>query len=242
MTSDLSKTVAIPRGRITDPSQVYVVIAAFNEDNALAAVVAPLVASSYSVVVVDDGSSDDTAKVARRAGAHVLSHPMNRGQGAALQTGIDYALQSGAQFVVTFDADGQHDHNDIASSIGALQRSGAEIALGSRFLGTATGLTMAKRLTLKAAIAFTNFRAGLKLTDAHNGFRVLTSNAARELRISQNRMAHASEIIEQIATKKISYIEVPVTITYSAYSRRKGQRISNVPNIIFDLLLRRFGR
>jgi glycosyltransferase involved in cell wall biosynthesis len=221
---------------------IAIVIAAYNEGEAIEDVLRPLVEEYSIVAVVDDGSSDNTAEVARRAGAHIISHPINLGQGAALQTGIDYALGRGVDFIVTFDADGQHNRHDIAPTVAALKRTEADVALGSRFLGEAIGLDWKKKHLLKAAIAFTNWTSGACLTDVHNGFRVFTRAGASKIRIRQNRMAHASEIVEQAVRRSLHIIEVPVTITYTAYSKAKGQRISNSGNILIDLALGRLFR
>lgn len=224
------------------PSDVYFVIAAYNEGTAIEDVVRTCLAHYPHVVVVDDGSHDETLDAAVAAGAIGLRHTINLGQGAALQTGIDYALKAGASHIVTFDADGQHRIEDVAPMLEALVAAGVEICLGSRFLGATVGMTKMRHMILKAAIIFTWLTAGLKLTDAHNGLRVMTKKAARLIRIRQNRMAHASEIIEEIARHKISYIEHPVTIVYTDYSRAKGQRVSNMINIVVELFMGRLTR
>ena len=190
---------------------------AFNEARAIGRVLAGLAAWPYRVVVVDDGSTDSTGHVAARAGAEVLTHPINLGQGAALQTGIDYALLRGASHVVTFDADGQHRPEDIAGLLAALAGHDADYALGSRFRGTAIDLPPLRRLMLRAATWFTRLTTGLDVTDAHNGLRAMTRAGAAHIRLRQNRMAHASEILHQIAASGLAYVEAPVTIQYSRY-------------------------
>lgn len=224
----------------TVPPGVFVVIPAYNEGSALGDVVRGLAGRFAGIVVVDDGSADDTATIAQRAGATVLVHPVNLGQGAALQTGLAYALSKGAAYIVTFDADGQHDADDVPRMIATLARHGAEVALGSRFLaGSSTNATRARRLLLKAATVFTRATTGLRVTDAHNGLRVFTAGGAARIRIRQNRMAHASEILEQIATDGIPYVECPVHIRYTDYSRAKGQSGFEAFNILVDLLMQR---
>jgi polyprenyl-phospho-N-acetylgalactosaminyl synthase len=218
---------------------VWVVIAAYNEGPVIADVIAGLRQTSHRIVVVDDGSADATADRAQRAGATVVRHPINLGQGAALQTGIEYALANGAEFVVTFDADGQHRAADIAVMLEALRKNRADFALGSRFLGTELHVPALRRLVLRAATWFTRVTTGLRVSDAHNGLRAMTRRGARVIRLRQNRMAHASEILDQIAASGLNYVEVPVTIEYSRYSMAKGQRSSELVTILLDLFARR---
>jgi glycosyltransferase involved in cell wall biosynthesis len=221
---------------------VWVVIAAYNEAGVIGRVVSDVRRRDYHLVVVDDGSRDDTAAVAAKAGATVVRHPVNLGQGAALQTGIEYALAQGADHVVTFDADGQHRAQDIAVLLAALAGSGADFALGSRFLGASIDLPPVRRIVLKAATWFTRATTGLRLTDTHNGLRAMTRRGADRIALRQNRMAHASELLEQIARSGLAYVEVPVTIEYSAYSLAKGQRLSDSITILVDLSAQRLHR
>ena len=189
-----------------------------------------------NVVVVDDCSIDLTALRAREAGARVLEHPINLGQGASLQTGLIFALERGADSIVTFDADLQHRPQDVQVLLSALRKTKADFALGSRFLGEAINIGLMRKLVLKLAVVFTRVMTGLKLTDAHNGLRAMTRRGAMALCIRQNRMAHASEILQQIAKSGIFYIEVPVTVKYTAYSVAKGQRLNNSVNIVLELI------
>src|SRR5262249_24409831 len=163
-------------------SGVWVVIAAYNEGRAIGRVLAGLGELPYRILVVDDGSSDATAELAARSGAEVIRHPINLGQGAALQTGIDYALTCGATHVVKFDADGQHRPEDIAVLLAALSARGADFVRGRRFRGAPLDLPPLRRLMLRAAILFTRATTGLDLTDAHNGLRAMTRRGAGYIR------------------------------------------------------------
>src|SRR5712691_6334769 len=223
-------------------AQVHVVIAAFNEATAIARVVTDVARAGYRVVVVDDGSADATADVARAAGATVVRHPFNLGQGAALQTGIEYALAHAAEFIVTFDADGQHRVSDISRLTDALVRERADFALGSRFLGHAPNLPPLRRVMLRAATLFTRLTTGLRVTDTHNGLRAMTRRGAAAIRLRQNRMAHASECLSQIGDSGLRYVERPVTIEYTAYSLAKGQNVRDAVLILLDLFARRLYR
>ena len=183
---------------------VWIVVPAFNEAQAIASVLADLRRTGYQIVVVDDGSADATAELAMQAGATVVRHPVNLGQGAALQTGIRFSLLQGANFIVTFDADGQHRVDEIATLLSALVLHRADFALGSRFLGQAANMPTSRHLLLQAAISFTRATTGLAITDAHNGLRAMTRRGAQTINLRQNRMAHASEILDQIAASRLN--------------------------------------
>jgi glycosyltransferase involved in cell wall biosynthesis len=219
---------------------VFAVVPAYNEAQVLGESVRALTSADLRVVVVDDGSTDETAAVARAAGATVLRHAINRGQGAALQTGIAYALRRGAEQIVTFDADGQHGAEAVPQLLQPLLEGRADVVLGSRFLDGQTRVPMFRRFTLKAAIVFTRAMTGMRITDTHNGLRALSRRAAQCIALRQDRMAHASEILDQIAAARLRYIEVPVHIRYSDYSRRKGQGSLGAFRVALDYLLGRW--
>jgi glycosyltransferase involved in cell wall biosynthesis len=220
----------------------FVVVAAYNEGQCIAGVVTELRAQYPNVVVVDDGSSDDTGERAREAGAWVLTHLINRGQGAALQTGISYALARGANLIVTFDADGQHDVADIAALLDPISRGEVEISLGSRFLEKRSVMPASRRVVLFFAVLFMRMTARARLTDAHNGLRAFSRRAAQQLDLKLDRMAHASEIVEQVVSSGLPYTEVPVRVRYTDYSLRKGQRNSAALRVAFDYLMARLIR
>ena len=217
----------------------FIVVAAYNEAAVIAEVVGELLLTYPRVVVVDDGSADGTAAVARDAGAIVLHHSLNRGQGAALQTGFDYCLRHGARYAVTFDADGQHRMEEIALLLEPLRSGRADVALGSRFTGKAPDMPRSRRLVLRLGVLFTRVVSGARLSDTHNGLRALSRLALTQVWITQDRMAHASELIDQIVRSGLPYVEVPVTIRYTPYSRAKGQRLSGSVKIVADYLSRR---
>lgn len=220
--------------------KVFVVIAAFNEETKIAEVVRDLRKEGYEkVVVVDDGSTDRTAARAKKLKATVLQHSVNRGQGAALKTGITYALEQGAEYIVTFDADGQHDPKDIQKLLEPVQSGKVQIALGSRFLNKTSQVPFFKKLVLKGGILFTLLFSGIRLSDVHNGLRVLSRKAAENIEIRQDRMEHASEIIEEIHKKQIPFMEVPVHIRYTEYSKQHGQSPWNSVKIAGNLLWRK---
>ncbi|MGV8171588.1 MAG: glycosyltransferase family 2 protein [Candidatus Woesearchaeota archaeon] len=202
--------------------KVFIVIAAYNEGKSISKVIAGLKKAGYhDIVVVDDGSKDNTYDVALSAGVTVLHHVVNRGQGAALKTGIDYALISGADLIITFDADGQHRVEDLDAMIAPVKSGKYDVTLGSRFLKDVR-VPFFRRLTLKIAILVVWFFYGVKMSDAHNGFRVMSRKAAKMINITSDKMEHASQIVEQIYRKGLRYKEVPITILYTDYALQHG--------------------
>jgi glycosyltransferase involved in cell wall biosynthesis len=213
-----------------------VVVPAYNEAKVIGDVLKNALLVFPNIIVVDDCSIDATSKIAVEMGATVVRHSLNLGQGASLQTGIDYALQMNAQAILTFDADGQHRVEDALSVLRPILLDEADIVIGSRFLGVdPLCMPFVRRWTLKAAVVFTRITTGVDVTDAHNGLRALSNKSAQKIRITQNRMAHASEIVSQIAVLKLRYKEIPIQVLYSEYSLAKGQKTSNLVNILVDL-------
>jgi len=223
-------------------ARVWVVVPAYREAAVIGEVVAGLRQRFEHVIVVDDGSGDETGERARQAGARLMRHAVNLGQGAALQTGILQALRLGAEVIVTFDADGQHRPEDAWRLAEEVLSGRVDVALGSRFLGSTVGMPRSRRWLLKAAIGLTWLLHGARLTDAHNGLRALSAEAARRIRIRHNGMAHATEIVHQVFQFGLRVVELPVVIVYSSYSLAKGQKMSNSFAILADLLVRRLDR
>jgi glycosyltransferase involved in cell wall biosynthesis len=223
-----------------DLDDVTVIVPAFNEATSIGGVVANLRAHFARVVVVDDASTDATAAIAGAAGAQVLRHSVNLGQGAALQTGFDHArtLESCA-WVVTFDADGQHQVVDALEMVRIARSTDVDVVLASRFTGTARDIPRRRAWILRAAVRFTRWTAGIPVTDAHNGLRVINTRVLNRLRITLAGMAHASELLGLIARHQLRFIEVPTTVIYSDYSRAKSQTDLNAINIVFELALAR---
>ncbi len=218
-------------------ADTFVVIAAYNEATCIEQVAREVRRQFPHVVVVDDGSSDATFEAARRGATYVLRHPLNRGQGAALQTGIEFALLRGAKFVVTFDADGQHRVEDIQAMVAPIAQGLCEITLGSRFLGGTKDMPAERRRMLRMAVLFTRIVNRMDVTDAHNGLRGFSRTAASMIDITLDRMAHASELLDQIRNSGLSYTEIPVQIRYTEYSLAKGQSSRNAIQIVVQYVL-----
>ncbi len=219
--------------------RTWLVVPLYNEATVVRAVIENARAVFPNIVCVDDGSSDESVGEARAGGAVVVEHPFNLGQGAAIRTGLDYALRDpGADYFVTFDSDGQHRVEDARAMVQRLDSEPLDVVIGSRFLDGRTKPGALKRVVLKLAVAFERRSTGVQLTDAHNGLRALNRHAARSIEIDQNRMAHASEIVFEIGKKKLRYAEQPVHVVYTDYTRSKGQSIWNSVNILNDLYLK----
>lgn len=220
----------------------WIVIAAFNEETRLGATLEKLCQRYAHVVVVDDNSRDETWNVAGRYPVWRLRHIINCGQGAALQTGIEFALAHGAEMVVTFDADGQHCAEEIEQMLTPIRQGESDVTLGSRFLGQTINMPPSRWLVLKLGVLFTRIVSHVRVTDAHNGLRAFSREAAQQIRIKQNRMAHASEILDEIRRGGFRYCEVPVTIRYSQESLAKGQSSWNAFRVTSQFLLGRLIR
>jgi len=219
---------------------VWIVVPAFNEASVIGDVVADIRSVFDHVVLVDDGSQDNTGDIALRAGAHVVPHPVNLGQGAAIQTGVEYARsQPGAQVFATFDADGQHRLKDVVRMIDRLSIDDVDLVVGTRFAGPTTSKPpLLKRIILRVAALVSPSSRQLGLTDAHNGLRVFNKKVADRLNITMSGMSHASEFITLAVENGWRVAEEPVEILYTEYSKSKGQPLLNGVNIVFDGLLR----
>ncbi len=219
---------------------VWIVVPAFNEASVVGDVISDLRSVFDHVVCVDDGSRDDTGDVALRAGAHVVSHPANLGQGAAIQTGVEYARrQPGAQVFATFDADGQHRLKDVVAMIDRLSTADVDMVVGTRFAEpSASRPPLLKRILLRTAAMLSPSSRQLRLTDAHNGLRAFNKKVADGLNITMSGMSHASEFITLAVENRWRVTEEPVEILYTDYSKSKGQPLLNGVNIVFDGLLR----
>lgn len=219
--------------------KTLVVIPAKNEATKIEVVVREVKAQGFDVVVVDDGSRDDTVAIARNAGAEVLCHIINRGQGASIKTGINFGLDEGYEVIVFFDADGQMKASEINNILEPVLSGAYDVALGSRNLGSAINMPFFTRIMKKLALVFTRITSGLKLTDTHNGFQAWSAKALKQINLIQDRYAYASEVLHEISRLKLRYKEVPVTIFYTDYSKSKGQSIFNAFNIVWDLIFKK---
>ena len=219
---------------------VWIIVPAFNEAAVIGEVIADVRSAFDHVVCVDDGSTDGTGEVATRAGAHLVRHPINLGQGAAIQTGVEYARnQPGAQVFATFDADGQHRVKDLAAMVDRLGAGDVDVVIGTRFARReASRPPFLKRIVLRTAARLSRRGRQLGLTDTNNGLRVFNKTVADGLDITMSGMSHANEFVMLIAENHWRVVEEPVEVLYTEYSKSKGQPLLNGVNIIFDGFLR----
>lgn len=216
----------------------WLIIPCFNEGTVIGDVIRHAREAFPNIVAVNDGSSDNSAEEIHKAGAHLVNHPVNLGQGAAIQTGVEYArAQPGARYFVTFDADGQHQVKDVVAMLERLRNEPVDIIVGTRFGRPRSAddqVPWIKRLVLKTVVLLSPRTRKLGLSDAHNGLRVFNKKVADELNIRMNGMSHASEFVAQMDERGWRVSEQPVDILYTDYSMSKGQSLINGVNILAD--------
>ena len=229
---------SVPAPSHADP-RAWVVIPLYNEASVIGRVIEGRAPHCENVAGVAAGAPDGSAAEAAAAGAVLVQHPVNLGQGAALQTGIDFALaHPDCDYIVTFDADGQHRVEDAVGMLRLAREEDVAIVFGSRFLDDRTNPGWIKKVILKTAVWVTNLTTSLKLTDAHNGLRVIRRDAAAGITLQQDRMAHATEIVLELGRTGLPWKEYPVELLYTDYSKAKGQSVLNSVNILVDLVVR----
>ncbi|MBP2390287.1 glycosyltransferase family 2 protein [Aeromicrobium fastidiosum] len=212
----------------------------YNEAPVIADVMRHALQTFPNIVCVDDGSSDASVEQIRTTSAKLVCHPVNLGQGAAIQTGVEFVRkQPGARFVATFDADGQHQVPDVERMIDRLRNEPIDIVVGTRFHGDVSHIPKLKRVVLRTAVKLSLRGRRLGLTDSHNGLRAFNRLVADQMDITSSGMGHAPEIVEMIDKNKWRVVEEHVDIAYTEYSMAKGQSLLNGVNILFDSAVRR---
>ena len=234
--SDVPKT--LNNRQLEIAARTCCIVPIYNEATVIEDCIADLRTIFSNILVIDDGSTDDSASKAKKSGAQVIRHALNVGQGLAISTGFKWVQgQNKFKNIVTFDGDGQHIAHDALRLVEELENSSLDIVFGSRFLGYEKSNTPAmKRIILKIVTKITNILTGIKLSDAHNGLRALTVEASKVVELTQTGMAHASQMISLTRQANLKYHEIPVNVLYTSYSTKKGQSILNSVNIVADLV------
>jgi UDP-N-acetylglucosamine---dolichyl-phosphate N-acetylglucosaminyltransferase len=205
---------------------ISIVIPAHNEEQAISHVIKETKAAGYdTIIVIDDGSTDQTEAAAKRSGATVFRHLINRGKGAAIKTGIDAAKRLGADIIVTIDGDGQHDPTDIAPMIKAISQDGYDVVLGNR-LQDRSGMPAYKIIHNLIGNFIVWLLYGLWVNDSQSGFRAYSKKAAHAIDTHTDRYEYDSEVIREIHHNHLRFIELPIKVRYTAYSLGKRQKMN----------------
>lgn len=228
---------------MTNNSEIFVIIPSYNEATVLRNTVIDVLRHGYNVIIVDDCSKDNSRNELSGLAVYYLRHRINMGQGAALQTGIDFAKQKGAKYFVTFDADGQHDSDDIPGMVEFLEKENIDVIFGSRFLpGSKTNVSRSRSFGLNLGRYINYCTSGILLSDSFNGIRLFSRVAAEKIRLTENRAIHPIEFLVMTAAEKLKYAEYPVTIHYSDYSKSKGLKNKDGIKMVIEILLYKFFR
>ena len=223
-------------------TKIVAVIPAYNEGTHITDVIRGARAYVNTVIVVDDGSSDDTTERARAAGATIITHALNCGAGAATMTGIRAARSLGAEIIITLDADGQHNPDDIPRLLQPVTDNQADVVIGSRFLSKNSSIPLVRRLFNAMGNIFTFVVTGRYVSDSQSGFKVFANDAAKKVHLHLGGYEFCTEIIREIHQNKWRVVEIPIRVVYSAYTLAKGQSFSRGVITACKILLRSFLR
>jgi glycosyltransferase involved in cell wall biosynthesis len=226
--------------------KLIVILPAFNEASVIKQTLThvkraiqslPLVSE---IVVINDGSQDQTGPISRQAGVTVITHRLNRGLGASLGTGLEYARRRQADFAITMDSDGQHDPQDIKLVLKPLLEGQADVVIGSRLLKKPSTMPWLRQLNNRCFNLISWFLFGIRTSDSLSGFRGFSQPAIQKIKLKTERMEVSNEFFSEIKKNKFRLVEVPIRVIYTPYSLAKGVQPSNVFAIVFRLLLRLF--
>ena len=222
---------------------IYIIVPAFNESKVLEKNLKNLKKYFDNIIVVDDGSTDNTLEIINRLGLISIHHPINLGQGAAIKSGFNFVKKlNNIHGVITFDADGQHSPADANIFANEILTSDKDIIFGSRFINHSNNVPLIKKFILKIATKLSNIILKMNLSDTHNGLKAFKIDSLNKINITIDRYAFETEMLMQISKQKLSYKELHTEIVYTPYSLKKGQSIRNgmiIMESIFKLILRK---
>ena len=221
--------------------KLAIILPAYNESKVLADVLKTLPKKITKIdqiqtIVVDDGSADNTFEIAKKYADYALRHQINLGVGGATLTGMTFARKIKADIAIVMDSDGQHDSSDIEKMIQPIVDGKVDITIGSRLINP-KGMPKIKIITNKIANFITYLFTGVWVTDSQTGFRAYSKNALNKIKINTTGYEFCTEIFKELRKNNLKFIEIPIKVIYSDYSRKKGQSIANSVNIIIKLLL-----
>lgn len=221
--------------------EVIVLVPAFNEERTIGETIDNLKKEGFDdIVVINDGSADRTKKIAEKKKVTVLTHIINRGLGASLKTGFEYAKKTKADFVVTFDADGQHRAEDVKRLIAALKNQKADVVIGSRLLKQGGRMPFLRRLINQLSNILTFIIYGIRTSDSQSGLRAFNRRTLNLIELKTQKMEVSSEIFKEIKRNKLKLTEIPIEAIYTFYSQKKGQKITNAADIFSKIILRAY--
>lgn len=227
--------------------KLAIIVPAFNEEKTLAKVIKTLPKkltkiTRKEIIVVNDGSTDKTAQIAKKLKVTVISHVLNRGLGAALGTGFTYAKVNDFDVLLTFDADGQHNPADIRTVLAPIISARADISIGSRLKSAASrqGMPWYRIWGVWGLNLITFILFWVWTTDSQSGLRAFSKKAIKKIQIKSNKMEVSSEFFNEAGRHNLKIVEVPIKSIYTKYSLEKGQKNINALKILSRLIYRRF--
>ncbi|HEY1011083.1 MAG TPA: glycosyltransferase family 2 protein [Herpetosiphonaceae bacterium] len=223
MTLVLENPVATAPNQLQSPSTVAL-IPAYNEERFIGSLVIAVQSYVDLVIVVDDGSSDRTAEIARKAGATVIQHPVNRGKAAAVNTGFAYVRRLKPAAMVMLDGDGQHCADDIPTVLTPVRGDEADVVVGSRFLAIKSEIPAYRQVGQHGLTMVTNLASGVRISDSQSGFRAFSARALEQLTFSQGGFSIESEMQFLIREHRLKVVEVPIKVIYAERAKRNPFR------------------
>jgi glycosyltransferase involved in cell wall biosynthesis len=205
-------------------STTFIVVPVYNESPVIKDTISSIKSAGFSnIIVVDDGSNDDTLNIIEQTGVLCFHHKINRGKGAAVKTGIEAAKLQGANIIVTMDGDGQHNASDIKKLIKPIKKDQCDVVLGTRTINTNV-MPLHKVIANKTGNTITWLLNGLWVTDSQSGFRAFSRQATKTINTHSSHYEYETDVIREIKKHNLRFSEVPINVNYTEYSSKKPHR------------------